>query len=141
MDSDANRALEPCSTQCPPLIAETLALIGAKWTAPIFFALYNAAAPLRYAELQRRVGAITPKELAKHLKLLDVAGLVERRVHATMPPQVSYLLTELGRSLHPALEGLADWASRFGSTVALNREKSARPTEVRPIKPDHGRSD
>jgi DNA-binding HxlR family transcriptional regulator len=107
------------------LIGETLELIAAKWTVPIFIALYIEAAPLRYAELQRRVGAITAKELAKHLRLLEAAGLVDRKVHATSPPQVEYSLTELGRTLYPALEGLADWASRFGNAVTLKKQDKA----------------
>ncbi|QCI67476.1 winged helix-turn-helix transcriptional regulator [Phreatobacter stygius] len=127
--------MDPCSEQCPILIRETLDLIAAKWTVPIFFALDAAAAPLRYADLQRRVGAITPKELAKHLRQLEAAGLVSRQVHPTVPPRVDYALTELGHSLHPSLESLANWAARFGETVASNRKANERPPAVRLIKP------
>jgi DNA-binding HxlR family transcriptional regulator len=129
------RPKEPCADRCPALIREALDLISAKWTVPIFFALEDAATPLRYAELERRLQPITPKELAKHLRQLETAGLVERRVHPTVPPSVDYALTELGRSLHPSFAGLADWAARFGEIVAENRQRSERAAPLRLIKP------
>jgi DNA-binding HxlR family transcriptional regulator len=125
MDSHAPLPIEPCAELCPPLIRETLELISAKWIAPIFLALHDAVAPLRYAELQRRVMTITPKELAKQLRQLESAGLIDRRVHPTVPPQVEYALTELGRSLYPSLQSLALWAARHGEAVMRNRAAHA----------------
>lgn len=125
MHTDPARSKEPCTERCPVLIRETLDLIAAKWTVPIFLALREARGSLRYADLRRRVGAITPKELAKHLRRLEAAGLLHRRVHPTVPPSVEYSLTELGESLYPALEGLADWAIAFGPDVARNRAAHA----------------
>lgn len=129
MHTDVPRSTEPCAVQCPLLIRETLDLIAAKWTVPIFLALHGAPAPLRYSDLQRRVGAITHKELAKHLRQLEVAGLIHRRVYPTVPPRVEYSLTELGHSLYPTLEDLANWAARFGGTVASNRETPQQPLD------------
>lgn len=121
--------------QCPVLIRETLDLIAAKWTVPVFFALRNASGPVRYAELQRRLGDITPKELAKHLRNFETAGLVKRTVYPTVPPRVEYVLTELGESLLPSLQTLADWAINFGGVVIQNRKENERPLPVRLIKP------
>ncbi len=135
MHSAMPRSKEPCSEQCPILIRETLDLVAAKWTVPIFIALYTAEAPLRYAALQRRLGAITPKEFAKHLRRLEAAGLIHRQVYPTVPPQVEYSLTLLGRSLYPSLEGLADWAARFGGAVLRNDDAKSRPARPRLIKP------
>jgi DNA-binding HxlR family transcriptional regulator len=135
MHSNLPRSKEPCIENCPLLIRETLDLITAKWSVPIFFALQASPGPLRYAELQRRVGRVTPKELAKHLRQLETAGLVQRRVHPTAPPQVDYALTELGESLSPSLEGLADWAMKFGEIVARNRKANETPEPARLIRP------
>jgi DNA-binding HxlR family transcriptional regulator len=112
MHSNAPRPIEPCSEQCPALIRETLDLIAAKWSVPIFLTLHQSAEPVRYAELQRRIGAITPKELAKHLRQLEAAGLIRRQVYPTVPPRVEYAVTDLGHTLYPALESLAAWAAR-----------------------------
>ncbi len=135
MHSQAPREKELCFGQCPVLIRETLDLIAAKWTVPIFFALQSASGPARYAELQRRLGDITPKELAKHLRNFETAGLVERTVYPTVPPRVEYALTGLGESLLPSLQTLADWAINFGREVAENRKLNQRPAPVRLIKP------
>ena len=129
------RPKDPCSEHCPVLIREALDLIAAKWTVPIFFALESAGRPLRYAELERRLEPITPKELAKHLRLLETAGLVERRVHPTVPPSVDYSLTEFGLTLHPSFAGLADWTARYGATVAANRRRADHPAPLKLIKP------
>lgn len=79
--------------------------------APLVIALYESDVPLRYAELQRRLAPITPKELAKQLRVLESAGVVQREVYATVPPSVEYALTPLGRSLYPTLEVLAAWGA------------------------------
>jgi DNA-binding HxlR family transcriptional regulator len=135
MHSHAPREKELCFGQCPVLIRETQDLIAAKWTVPIFFALQSASGPVRYAGLQRRLRDITPKELAKHLRNFETAGLVARTVYPTVPPRVEYALTELGESLLPSLQTLADWAINFGGVVAENRKNNERPAPVRLIKP------
>ena len=129
------RTKDPCSRHCPGLIREALDLIAGKWTVPIFFELHHASAPLRYAELKRRLQPVTPKELTRHLRQMETAGVVERRVHGTVPPSVDYALTDLGKTLHPSFEGLADWAAHFADVVAENRRRVERPAPPRLIKP------
>ena len=121
------RPKDPCAPHCPGLIREALDLIAGKWTVPIFFALHRAETPLRYADLRRRLEPVTPKELTRHLRQMETAGLIERRVHDTVPPSVDYALTELGNTLHPSFEGLADWAAHFADVVAENRQRGERP--------------
>jgi DNA-binding HxlR family transcriptional regulator len=106
----APREPASCAAACPDLIRTALDVIAAKWAAPILVALATEQEPVRYAGLQRVI-AVTPKELAKNLRALETAGVVRRRVHPTVPPSVDYALTELGRSLWPAIENLADWAA------------------------------
>ena len=118
--------------QYPGLIRKTLELIAAKWTVPIFYELHLSPTPLRYAALQRRLGAITPKELAKKLRQLDAAGLVRRQVHTTVPPKVEYSLTEMGKSLYPSLAQLAEWAARVGATMSRNMQADERSAEGSP---------
>jgi len=40
---------------------------------------------------------------------LEADGIVDRRVHATVPPKVEYSITEYGRSLKLALEAICEW--------------------------------
>jgi DNA-binding HxlR family transcriptional regulator len=110
-DSDANGTGAPCLDRCPAQIRATLQLVAGKWMAPLVIALYESDEPLRYAELQRRLAPITPRELAKQLRAFESAGIVRRDVYATVPPSVEYALTVLGRSLYPTLEVLAAWSA------------------------------
>ena len=100
---------------CPA--ERAMELVAHKWTIHILFALHEAGDPARFRELQRRVAPITQKELTKRLRDLERSGLVGRRVYAEVPPRVEYWLTELGSTLIPALEGLHEWAKRYGAAV------------------------
>ena len=110
MESTSRLLGDECAEQCPELVRDALALISGKWVAPIYIALHCAAKPVRYAELQRLVAPITPKELTRHLRQLEQADVVQRTVHPTVPPSVDYALTDRGRSLYPAIERLAKWS-------------------------------
>jgi DNA-binding HxlR family transcriptional regulator len=112
----------PESQRCRRLVGKTLELIANKWAVPIVLTLV-AVSPLRNSDLKRSVVGINPKELAKQLRLLEAAGVIGRKVHPTIPLRVEYWLTDLGRSLHPILEGLADWASLHGERVEANRKQ------------------
>ena len=101
---------------CPAAFA--MELVAHKWTIHILFALHRAGAPVRFRRLQRETPPITQKELTKRLRELERSGLVSRRAFAEVPPRVEYRLTDLGRTLMPALEALHDWAKRHGGEVA-----------------------
>lgn len=110
-DSGTGTLEMPCLDRCPEQIRAALRLIAGKWMAPLVIALYESDTPLRYAELRRRLAPITPKELAKHLRAFEHAGIVQRDVYATVPPSVEYALTPLGRTMYPMLEMLAAWGA------------------------------
>jgi len=66
--------------------------------------------PLRFNELQRRLGAITHRTLSKTLKEMEVDGMVRRKDYSEVPPRVDYALTDRGRSLEPVLQAMEKWA-------------------------------
>ena len=66
----------------------------------------------RFAELRRLVPGISERMLARQLRQLEQAGIVERRSYPEVPPRVEYTLTERGHSLAKILQQLADWAER-----------------------------
>ena len=91
---------------CP---AETaLDLLAGKWRPMIIFWLLDG--PLRFNELQRRLGGITHRTLSKTLKEMEAAGLVARTDYGEIPPRVDYALTTEGASLRPVLEAMEAWA-------------------------------
>jgi len=126
MDTEEHHHVEctPQSPRCRELIHQTLDLIGNKWAAPIVLTLY-AASPLRNHELKKAVAGISAKELAKQLRNLEQAGIIARKVHPTAPPQVEYRLTDLGRTMKPVLEELAQWSIRNGNQVQQHRARGS----------------
>ncbi len=86
----------------------TLDFLSGKWRPMVIYWLMDG--PLRFNELQRRLGAITHRTLSKTLKEMEADGLVQRKDYGEMPPRVDYLLTDRGRSLRPVLQAMEEWA-------------------------------
>lgn len=92
---------------CPA--ERTLDLLAGKWRPMIIFWLLDG--PLRFNELQRRLGRVTHRTLSRTLKEMEADGLVHRTDHGVIPPHVDYTLTGRGRSLRPVLQAMQDWAA------------------------------
>jgi len=90
-------------------IADVLARVGDKWSLLIVYTLGEG--PQRFNELRRRVAPISQKMLSSTLKVLERDGMVSRSVTPSVPPQVEYALTDLGRELLGPVSGLAEWTS------------------------------
>jgi len=91
-------------------IADTLELLGGKWKLVILILLQGQTA-MRFSEIERAIGRITPRMLSKELKELELNELIERRVYPTMPVSVDYRLTEYGHSLEQVMAALDDWGT------------------------------
>ncbi|MBF8969985.1 MULTISPECIES: helix-turn-helix domain-containing protein [unclassified Streptococcus] len=92
--------------ECP--ILYSMKIIGSKWKVPILWQLMLEDG-LHYNQLKRKVGNITNTMLTKSLRELEEAGLLTRKDYGTIPPSVSYHLTELGLNLVFTLEALFVW--------------------------------
>ncbi len=114
--------------ECPIFL--TLELIANKWSVRIlYFLLHAKGRTLRFGELQKALGGITQRELSKHLRAFEAAGIVTRTVYPVVPPKVEYTLTALGTSLWTPIQSLSDWAETHGATIQRHREtlvKSAK---------------
>ena len=91
---------------CPVEI--TLQLIGDKWKVLIIRDLLTGTK--RFNELMRSVTGITQKVLTSHLRAMEAAGLVSRKVYAEVPPRVEYTLTAMGESFLPVLNHMLLWS-------------------------------
>jgi DNA-binding HxlR family transcriptional regulator len=106
-------------------ISDVLARIGDKWSLLIVSTLGEG--PLRFNELRRQVTDISQKMLSSTLKVLERDGLVSRTVVPSVPPQVEYALTDLGRELLRPVSALAEWtAANTGRIIAARAEYDAR---------------
>ena len=86
-------------------------LIGSRWKLPILWNLTREGS-LHYAELGRRIEGITNTMLTRALRELERDGLVARHSAGTVPPSVTYGLTEAGAELLPALDCLYAWGEK-----------------------------
>jgi len=111
-----------------------LDVIANKWAVPILFVLTRSEVPVRFRALQRALGKPSQKELTRHLRELERFGLIARTVYPEVPPRVEYVLTALGRSLQPALQGLAVWgeehAREMDANAALHDREGAGPDRL-----------
>lgn len=105
---------------CPSRVV--LQRIGDRWT--IFVILALSTEVLRFTELKRRIGGVTPKVLTETLRSLEADGLIAREVFAEAPPRVEYHLTELGRSLLEPLTTVRAWAEANVPAVLASRERA-----------------
>ncbi len=80
----------------------------------------------RFSELARQIGGVSEKMLAQSLRALEEDGFVLRTVYPTVPPQVEYSLTELGRQLAPHVRALTAWVEENVGRVLKERERRAR---------------
>ena len=85
-----------------------LDFLAGKWRPMIIFWLMDG--PLRFNELQRRLGSVTHRTLSKALKEMEQDRLLVRKDYGEIPPRVDYELTDLGRSLRPILQAMEAWA-------------------------------
>jgi DNA-binding HxlR family transcriptional regulator len=75
----------------------------------------------RFTELHREIDEISQRMLTLTLRHLERDGLITRTVHPVVPPRVDYALTDLGRSLLVAIEGLVSWTRAHRAEIAVAR--------------------
>ena len=73
-----------CSPGCA--VEAAIGLIDGKWKSVILFHLMSGT--LRFNEIRRHIGNVTPRMLTNQLRELEQDGLVDRKVYAQVPPKV-----------------------------------------------------
>ncbi|NVM76355.1 DNA-binding HxlR family transcriptional regulator [Duganella sp. SG902] len=124
----------PQPLPCTEFTRELLSRVGDKWS--ILIVVHLEQGPLRFNELKRSIGGISQRMLTLTLKSLEKDGLVSRTVFPTIPPSVSYELTELGRTLMQPMMALVLWSKNYQAEVEAARaryeEKQADAVSVGP---------
>lgn len=85
--------------------------ISGQWTIYILWFL-DTNGTLRFGELRHKVAGISTKVLTERLRMLEASGIIDRHYKPTVPPQVTYKLTERGKELSEPLYHLCNLASR-----------------------------
>ncbi|MDT0572635.1 helix-turn-helix domain-containing protein [Streptomyces sp. DSM 3412] len=103
------------------LAREIFSDVANKWALLIIEGLGERT--LRFSELRNEVEGISHKMLTQNLRMLERYGLVERRVHPTVPPRVEYTLTEPGRALRATVDGMCDWTHQYLGHIEAARRR------------------
>lgn len=122
-NTEVTAELEPCGKDEHPDcgIRDVLDRVGDKWSVLVVVEL--ASGTRRFRELQRAIDGISQRMLTLTLRRLERDGLVERTVYPTVPPQVTYELTDSGRSLTHLVKALAEWSIEQRPAIAAARRR------------------
>jgi DNA-binding HxlR family transcriptional regulator len=105
-----------------------LELLTRPWTLHILWYLSHNG-PMRFGVLRRQVNGISSRVLTERLRTLEGAGFVFRHYEQTIPPAVTYGITDRMKDIEKVLaqmEGLARKWQGEGMTVGAGRGNSAR---------------
>ena len=114
---------------CP--VGRGLTKVGDAWSMLI---LRDAGFGLtRFDQFRASLG-IAPNILARRLKALTEAGLLETRRYSERPPRAEYLITEAGRDFLPVLQVIGAWGRRHNGAGELSYLVDAETgTRVDPV--------
>lgn len=91
-------------------------VLSGKWKLQILWNIYNKKI-VRFNELQRSLGSITPKTLTDQLKELERQQIIQRNVYPDNPPKVEYSFTGIGQTLEPVLKALCNWGTQYSQSI------------------------
>jgi len=100
-------------------VKDALYVLNGKWKLPLIISLQEG--PLRFNEIQKSLGEITPKILSKELKDLELNEFVVRKVFSTTPVTVTYELTPYSESLDKVIDELREWGLKHRERLVKNR--------------------
>ncbi len=70
-----------------------MSILASPWTLLLLHRLHMEG-PKRFGELKRRLGKISTKTLTERLRQLEAEGWLLRHYEPTVPPQVTYSITD-----------------------------------------------
>ena len=114
--------LEPCGAPEHEDCGLRLVLdrLGEKWTVMTIAEL--VAGPKRYRQIERALAGVTQRMLTLTLRRLERDGLVSRMVKPTVPPEVTYDLTERGRDFATLVGQLVDWSRQNRIAILTSQD-------------------
>jgi len=102
---------ECCENTCLCPAEGIIDTVSKKWAICIISHLGENEDGYRFNELQRSLNGISPKSLSDRLKELTEENLIDRDVENSVPPKVTYTLTEDGNELYDRLKPLVEWVN------------------------------
>lgn len=103
-----------------------LELLTRPWTLHILWSLSNNG-PMRFGVLKKNIDGISARVLTERLRTLEQAGFVFRHYEQTIPPSVTYGITERMKDIEKVLDQLETLARKWhGESATGGKGESAR---------------
>lgn len=102
-------------------VRQILDRIADKWSLLVIALLERRT--MRFNELRREIDGISQRMLSVTLRHLERDGLVDRTVHAEVPPRVEYRLTEVGCTLLGTIQALVAWTEEHQHDIWAARQR------------------
>lgn len=117
MNVRAETRLTPCGSEDHEDCGLRLLLdrLGEKWSVMALAELLQG--PRRYRELERALEGISQRMMTLTLRRLERNGYVLRHVAPTVPPNVTYELSELGQSFAAQVAELVIWSRQHKAVI------------------------
>ncbi len=102
------------SSQC--YVEDVIAFLSKKWALLILRYLLERE-KLRFNELLKSIGQISPRSLSQRLKELVELKIIKKQQYNEIPPRVEYSLTMSGKDLAKCFEALEGWGTKWGKST------------------------
>jgi DNA-binding HxlR family transcriptional regulator len=111
------------------MIASLLELLSRPWTMHILWVL-STNGPMRFGVLRRQIEGISSRVLTERLRTLEDSRFVYRHYEQTIPPAVTYGITDRMKDIQKVLHQLEElsrkWEGDGAAAVGAGRGTSAR---------------
>ncbi|CAN5510684.1 hypothetical protein BH18THE1_BH18THE1_08190 [soil metagenome] len=91
-------------------------LITKRGTIEMLIPLCCSTNPIRHKEFRQLLKGVSSKTLARRLKDLERAGILERQAYNEIPPRVEYRLTFKGQELVESIINLLQWMRKWSKS-------------------------
>lgn len=108
----------------PCAIGGMLELLTRPWTLHILWSLSHNG-PMRFGILNKNVEGISSRVLTERLRTLEDAGFVFRHYEATIPPAVTYGITDRMKDIEKVLAQLEGLARKWHSEAEKSSPSQA----------------
>jgi DNA-binding HxlR family transcriptional regulator len=115
-------------TPSPCAIGGLLEVLTRPWTMHILWSL-STNGPMRFGALRKNVNGISARVLTERLRTLEGEGFVFRHYEPTIPPAVTYGITEKMRDIEKVLAQLENLSRKWrAEETAINKpaDRSAK---------------
>jgi DNA-binding HxlR family transcriptional regulator len=117
-------------TPSPCAIGGLLEVLTRPWTLHILWAL-STNGPMRFGILRKNVAGISARVLTERLRTLEGEGFVFRHYEPTIPPAVTYGITERMKDIEKVLAQLEGLSRKWRAEGAETRTEAPEARATR----------